>query len=182
MRLEILPAATIVYEDAAVQLDDRYRDGTRRSAAWVVAATAAAAVLVVALAQLYVTWRSRRWLNAGLLAAAVIVVAAAAATLLVLRRQADALVESRDDGAEPVTALSTARILTLRSLSDDNLDLIERGDENQEDFEQRIDSIGLGPRDGLLDVAGPHHADRSSAATTTISPPTSEVRLLAERG
>ncbi len=70
MRQEILPAATIVYEDAAVQLDDRYRDGTRRSAAWAVAATAAAAVLVVAVAQLYVTWRSRRWLNAGLLAAA----------------------------------------------------------------------------------------------------------------
>ena len=30
MRTEILPAATAIYEDAAVELDDRYRDGTGR--------------------------------------------------------------------------------------------------------------------------------------------------------
>ena len=181
MRLEILPAATIVYKDAAVRLDDRYRDGTRPATAWVVAATAAAAVLVVGLVQLYVTSRSRRWLNAGLLAAAVIVVAAAAATLLVLRRQADALVESRDDGAEPVTALSTARILTLRSLSDDNLDLIERGDENQEDFDQRIDSIGLDADDGVLDVADPITRSLERGYDDYLAAH-EQVRLLAERG
>ena len=52
----ILPAATTVYEDAAAQLDDRYRDGTTaigRRGSWL--RPAAAAVLVVALAQLFVT-------------------------------------------------------------------------------------------------------------------------------
>ncbi len=81
-----------------------------------------------------------------------------------------------------MTALSTARILTLRSLSDDNLDLIERGDENQEDFEQRIDSIGLGPRDGLLDVADPHPTPSLERGYDDYLAAHDEVRRLVRRG
>ena len=126
--------------------------------------TAGVAVLFILLTQLYVTSRSRRWLNAGLLIAAAIVVAAAVATSLLLARQADALAESRDDGADLATTLSTARIVTLRSLSDENLDLIERGTEPAyiEDFDVRIDSLGIGAADGLLDRAVDAAPDRAS--------------------
>ena len=139
-------------------------------------------MLAIVLTQLFVTSRSRRWLNAGLLVAAAIVVAAAVTTWLVLDRQADALAESRDDGADLATTLSTARIVTLRSLSDENLDLIERGteDDYREDFDVRIDSLGLGETDGLLDRAVDTAPDRASRerwhrsrrATTSTSPPT----------
>jgi hypothetical protein len=140
MRVTILPAATTIYEDSVLQLDDRYRAGTGRSGPSLVAVTAGLAVLAIVATQLYVTWRSRRWLNAGLVVAAALVVVAAALTSLALRAQAGALADSRENGAELVTALSTSRILMLRSLSDENLDLIERGTEEQfrEDFDLRV--------------------------------------------
>jgi hypothetical protein len=169
MRATILPAATAIYRDAAVELDDRYQDGTAPSASRAVAMTCAAAVVAVGLAQLYVTSRSRRWLNVGLVVAALVVAGAATATLIVLGRQAHALAESRDDGAELVTTLSTMRILTLRSLSDENLDLIERGTapEYVEDFNRLVRSIGVGATFGLLDraeAAAPDPATREALA------------------
>ena len=167
MRTEILPAATAIYEDAAVELDDRYRDSTGRPPLVALVVTAGVALLVILLTQLFVTARTRRWLNAGLLIAAAVVVAAAVTTWLVLDRQADALAESRDDGADLATTLSTARIVTLRSLSDENLDLIERGGSEVDyiqDFEESISRVGIGETYGLLDRARDTAPDRASRA------------------
>ena len=160
MRTQILPAATAIYEDAAVELDARYRDGTGGPPLVALVATAGVAVLAILLTQLFVTARSRRWLNAGLLIAATIVVATAVTTWLVLDRQANALAESRDDGADLATTLSTARIVTLRTMSDENLDLIER--QYREDFDVGIESLGIGENDGLLDRARDTAPDRAS--------------------
>ena len=54
-----------------------------------------------------------------------------------LRSQRDALTRSQHEGSDPLLELSTARILALRSMSDENLDLIERGtnEADMEDFE-----------------------------------------------
>ena len=155
MRNEILPAATAVYEDAVVALDDRFDDGTRGSAPTAVAVTAGLAVLVVFATHVFVTVRSRRWLNAGLIAAVAVLVASTAAALAGLDRQRAALVEARDEGFALVTSLSAARILTLRTASDENLDLIERGTDDQyiEDFDARSASLGIGRADGLFDIA-----------------------------
>ena len=170
MRTEILPAATAIYEDAALELDDRYTDGMGRPPLVAVAVTASLTLLAVVLTQLFVTSRSRRCLNAGLLIAAAMVVAAAVTTWLVLDHQANALAESRDDGADLATTLATARIVTRRSLSDENLDLIERGTEEGyiEDFDRRVDSLGIGSDDGLLDRAvdaAPDRATRDALAS-----------------
>ncbi len=74
---------------------------------------------------------------------------------------------SRDDGADLATTLSTARIVTLRSLSDENLDLIERGGSEVDyiqDFDESISSVGIGETDGLLDRARDTAPDRASRA------------------
>ena len=68
MRTEILPAATAIYKDAALELEDRYEDGTALPTAQSRSSvTAGLALLAILLTQLFVTSRSRRWLNAGLL-------------------------------------------------------------------------------------------------------------------
>jgi hypothetical protein len=155
MRSKILPAATSVYADAARGLVGRYEDATAPAAVRAVAITALVALATIVLAHVYVTWRSRRWLNAGMLVAAAVLVGAAAATWSAMGREADALSRSRDEGAELVTTLSTARILTLRALSDENLDLIEHGTDRtyMTDFETRVRSLGIGAPDGLTDRA-----------------------------
>ena len=167
MRDEILPAATGIYEDAALALDERYAGGTAPTGPRAVVLCAGVALVVLVLVQLYVTRRSRRWLNVGLVVAVALVVGTAAATLIVVQGQADALARSRDRGADPVTRLSTARILTLRSLSDDNLELIERGTEAEyrEDFALSIARLGLGDARGVLDgVTAPTAATRRTMA------------------
>ena len=166
MRTTILPASTTIYRAAAVGLDGRYRSGTDASAESVVLVAAGAVVVAVGLAQAFVTWRSRRWLNAGLLVAVALVVGAALVTSVLLRRHADALVESHDEGADLVVSLSAARILTLRSVSDENLDLIERGTEAQyvPDFDRSLASIGAGGAGGLLGRAATAAPDGDTRA------------------
>jgi hypothetical protein len=126
-------------------------------------------VVAVGLTQAFVTWRSRRWLNAGLLVAVGLVVGAALVASALLRRHADALVESHDEGADLVVSLSAARILTLRSVSDENLDLIERGTvaEYVPDFDRSLASIGAGGAGGLLGraaTAAPDDVTRAALA------------------
>ena len=99
-----------------------------------------AGVVVIALivaAHLFVTVRTRRLLNAGLIGAAFVVLAVCTLTWVGLRSQRDALTRSQHEGSDPLLELSTARILALRSMSDENLDLIERGTDkaDMEDFE-----------------------------------------------
>ena len=118
MRQTILPASTIIYEDAAGELDGRYRAGTGAATEWIVLGAGGAVVVAAALTQAFVTSRSRRWLNAGLLIAVGLVAGTAIGTSVLLRRHADALVESHDHGADLVMSLSTARILTSRLVSE----------------------------------------------------------------
>ena len=133
----ILPAATSVYDDAARQLYDAYGDGTSRAHPQALVAAGAAVLALLLATQVVVTWRTRRLLNVGLLGATVLVGALGAWTLVRIDGQGSALVRSQREGSDQLIVLSRARILALRSLSDDNLRLIERGTDTsdlEEDF------------------------------------------------
>ena len=144
MREQILPAATIVYDDAARQLYGSYRSGTSRSAVAAVAVAAAVLVVLLVVTQVFLTRRTKRLVNLGLAAATLLVLALGVWALVAFDAQERALVRSQREGSDQLIVLSTARVLALRSLSDENLDLIERGTEqaHQEDFKATIASIG----------------------------------------
>ena len=81
----------------------------------------------------------------GLLGATVLVAALGAWTLVGSTAQGSALVRSQREGSDQLIVLSRARILALRSLSDENLRLIERGTEAsdlEEDFAAVTTSVG----------------------------------------
>jgi hypothetical protein len=127
MRNTILPAATIVYSDAGSQLADADRAGS--SPAEVIAVVGLGLLLLALLVgmMVFVAIRTRRTINVGLAVAVVVVVVLTATATFAFVRQQDALQRAQSRGSDPLQVLSVARILTLRTFSDDNLDLVERG-------------------------------------------------------
>jgi hypothetical protein len=127
MRDSILPTASTIYDDAARRLYDEYERGAS-SRHRVVLVVALGAVLALLLAtQVLVALRTRRVLNAGLVGATVVVAAVGAWALLALEDQQEALVRSQREGSDQLVVLSNSRIFALRSRSNENLHLIERG-------------------------------------------------------
>jgi hypothetical protein len=144
MRNSMLPAATGIYEEAARRLYDSYDEGTstrHRVALLVVGGTV---LLLLVAAQVLVALRTRRVLNLGLVGATVIVAALGAWALVALDAQERELSHSQREGSDQLIILSTARILALRSLSDENLHLIERGTDPvyREDFDLVTARVG----------------------------------------
>jgi hypothetical protein len=151
----ILPAATLLYERAAGQLHGAYRSGTAAGPVvmWAVVACAVLGVLVIT--QVFLSRRTRRILNLGLVAATVLVVALSVWAANAFTSGQRALAAAQEEGSDHFLVLSAARILTLRSMSDENLDLIERGTASTylDDFGESIASIGDND-EGLLGWAG----------------------------
>lgn len=154
MRQELLPAATNLYETAARRIDGGYRAGSSRDAELALVATAVVVTALLVLLQVYLARRTRRVCNLGLATATLLVVGLCAWVVAGLEAQRESLLRSQRDGSDPSLVLSTARILALRSLSDENLDLIERGTDqaNIDDFEAVTASIGDSDS-GLLAIA-----------------------------
>jgi hypothetical protein len=154
MRNTILPAATVVYSDATAQLADADRAGS--SPAELVAVWVLGLVLLALLVAMlvYVAVRTRRTLNVGVGIAAVIIAVLIASTTFAFVREQDALKRAQSRGSDPLQVLSVARILTLRSFSDENLDLVERGATTgyQADFKDLADELHDGRGTGLLDT------------------------------
>jgi hypothetical protein len=140
---EMLPAASGIYEEAARRLDDGYRRGTSGAPVVGVLVAAVLALALLVAVQLFVARRTRRLLNVGLVGATVLVVALLGWALASFSAQQEALTRSERDGSDLLLALSTMRILALRSLSDENLYLIERGTAAayRDDFDEVTASI-----------------------------------------
>ncbi len=153
MRNSMLPAATGIYEAAARDLYDAYDEGTPTRHRLGLLTVGATVLVLLVGTQVFVAGRTRRVLNVGLLGATLIVVALGAGALLALDKQEQALSRSQREGSDQLIVLSTARILALRSLSDDNFHLIERGTDPayREDFD--LVTTQVGGANGLLDDA-----------------------------
>jgi hypothetical protein len=167
MQQQLLPAATNLYEESARHLDGGHQSGSQRDVETAVLVAGVVIVALLAGVHLFLTARTRRLLNLGLIGAAVIVVATCTWTSVGLRAQRDALTRSQREGSDPLLVLSSARILALRSMSDENLDLIERGTNKADmaDFDAVSASIaGNDEKPGLLDRAANGAADAGTAA------------------
>jgi hypothetical protein len=153
MRNTILPAATVVYSDAASQLADADKAGS--SPAEVVAVVVLGLLLLALLVgmMVFVALRTRRTINVGLAIAVVIVVVLTATATFAFVREQDALQRAQSRGSDPLQVLSVARILTLRTFSDDNLDLVERGASSSyaPDFKRLTGALHSANNGGLLD-------------------------------
>ena len=164
MRTSILPAARALYDDAARQLYGAYADGTAARDRELLLGVTGVVMAILIVVQVMVALRTRRVLNLGLVGATVIVAALGVGALIVLDAQERALVRSQREGADQLIVLSTMRILALRSLSDENLNLIERGTEAEyrEDLAAVTASVGgTDGSGGLLGNAAPvRRADR----------------------
>ncbi len=181
MRNTILPAATTTYEDAATQLADGDRAGSGAGEVTAVGIAGVGLLFLLILMLIVVASRTRRIINVGLAAAVVVVVALLVVPTVAFARERDALRRSQTKGSDPLQVLSTARILALRTFSDENLDLIDRGatSEYMPDFARIAGMLqGTAATKGLLaqDFVGErvtlafrqylaaHHAVRSADA------------------
>jgi hypothetical protein len=181
MRAKILPAATDLFERAADALDREYDVARSRTRLAVLLAIAGVTLAALAVIQVFVARRTRRMINLGLAVATVAVAGLAIASVLVFETQRGELDNSQQRGADPLLIASAARILLLRSLNDENLDLIERGTDqaHMADFDAVRDVLGTAEAPGLIALAVGTSADANYAQYLTIH---DEVRRLVEDG
>jgi hypothetical protein len=155
MRNTILPAATVVYENAAAQFGAADRRGSSPLEIGAVVILGAVLVALLASMLVFLAIRMRRTINIGLAAALVIVLALTTTLTVAFAQEQHALQRSQSVGSDPLQVLSAARILALRTFSDENLDLIERGAASSylPDFNTLTADLTNDHGTGLLDSA-----------------------------
>lgn len=173
MRGTLLPAARGMSAHANAQLAADSGQATGLPLALVVIAAAILVGAVLYRAQRWLSRRTHRVLNLGLLVAS----AAAALSLLWLVialgvARAD-LLRARDHGSAPVAALAQADIAALQAHADESLTLIDAGgdDSFQADFIATAHRLGPGPGTLLTDAVtaarGSPGAGAAAAAART---------------
>jgi hypothetical protein len=173
MRATLLPAARELYAQENTQLTAASRQAT--AVPYVALAVAVAVAVVLVLAQYWLTRRTHRVLNPGLLLASVAGLASViwlASALGAARVNLDA---AHAHGSAPVEALSKAGIAVLRAHADESLTLIDRsGDDSfQRDFLFQERSLGPGPGTLLTTAAAAaagSPAQQQAAAAAHIAP------------
>lgn len=154
MRERLLPAAKELYDAVSAELDDA-RDGAG-AFPWFAVALALLTIAVLVVVQLYLTRRTNRVFNVGL------VVATVAAAIVVLWLGVSALVTasrleaSHDRGSEEVARLAEARIAALQARADESLTLVARGNGKafEDDYQLMMNQLAGEGRDGGLLVPG----------------------------
>ncbi|MFC0526835.1 hypothetical protein [Phytohabitans kaempferiae] len=125
MRERLLPAAQELYDAVSAELDEARDDAG--AFPWFAVALGVLTIAALVVVQRYLTRRTNRVFNIGL------VVATVAAVAVVLWLGVSALViagrleASRDQGSEEVARLADARIAALQARADESLTLVARG-------------------------------------------------------
>ncbi|HEU5469709.1 MAG TPA: hypothetical protein VFV67_03580 [Actinophytocola sp.] len=171
MRMTILPAAQDLYLIDFQRLGSEQADA--RSFPWVL--TALVVVLLAALigTQMYLTRKTNRLINIGLLVATVAVVLGLAWSTVALLVESAGVADGQRNGSEQVETLVRARIVTLKLRADETLTLVARGDgpEHEEDFKKLREQVS-GPNSLLrqaknLSTSGPMAAEIQAAIDNT---------------
>jgi hypothetical protein len=157
LRDRILPSAARLYELEAGRLNDGYRAGTGTWSLFGFLLVAAALILPVALAQVYLARTTHRVFNIPLLASSALLAALWIWGAVALVGEQNALARAQRNGSDPVEVLSAIQVLALRAQSDESLALIARGGgkANLDDFHAVVGALGgvHGTRSGLLGEA-----------------------------
>ncbi|WP_345536928.1 hypothetical protein [Phytohabitans rumicis] len=162
MRERLLPAAQELYDAVSAELDEARGDAG--GFPWFAVALGLLTIVALVLVQRYLTRRTNRVFNVGLL------VATGAAVLLVLWLAVSAVLTagrldaSHDEGSEEVARLADARITALQARTDESLTLVARGNGKvfDDDYTKVMEElVGKDDRGGLL---GPGDADPTTQA------------------
>jgi hypothetical protein len=136
MRAKLLPAAQELYEIDSVRLAASQDAAT--SVPWVALGLAAVLLGALVAAQIYLTRRTNRLLNVGLVVATGAVVVALLWGSVALLFESSRVSAGRDHGTSQVEVIVQARIVALKMRANETLTLVARGDggEYEDEFEK----------------------------------------------
>ncbi|HEY2063063.1 hypothetical protein [Amycolatopsis sp. NBC_01480] len=154
MRTTILPAAQALYTADTTKLSDEQDAST--SFPWAAVALLLALVAALVLTQIYLTRRTNRVLNIGLLVATGAVVLSLLWGGVALVIQGTLVAAGKTDGTSQVDVLVRARIAALQARADETLTLVARGDGatyEQQFIKLAVQLVGPDGTSGLLGKA-----------------------------
>jgi hypothetical protein len=126
MSQKLLPAAERLYQIDSDRLGAEQAEA--RSFPWITAFLVVLLLAALIATQMYLTRKTNRLINVGLLAATVaLVIALGWATVALLVESGD-VADGQRNGSQEVEALVQARIATLKCRADETLTLVARGD------------------------------------------------------
>jgi hypothetical protein len=126
MRAKILPAAQDLYRVDTERLIEEQNEAT--GFPWLATILLVALVGALVAAQIYLTRRTNRLLNVGLVVATAAVVVSLLWGAVALVVQGSLVGSGQDDGSHRVDVLVRARIAALQARADETLTLVARGD------------------------------------------------------
>jgi hypothetical protein len=127
LKTSMLPAADRVYAAEAERLNNDYQTGTDSASLVALVAAIAAALVLLLLAQRYVTRISHRIFNVPMLIATVALAIVSVWALVGLTNEQNSLTSAQRNGSDSVEALSATDVLLSRAQRDLSLTLVNRG-------------------------------------------------------
>ncbi|UOZ09347.1 hypothetical protein [Amycolatopsis sp. WQ 127309] len=165
MRAKILPAAQDLYRVDTEKLIEEQDSAT--GFPWLATILVVALLAALVVAQIYLTRRTNRLLNVGLVVATVAVVLSLLWGAVALVVQGSLVGAGQDDGSHRVDVLVRARIAALQARADETLTLVARGDgaAYEKDFgTNAVQLAGADGQGGLLGEARSLISDGDGAA------------------
>jgi hypothetical protein len=141
MRAKLLPAAEELYEIDSARLADS--QDTAGAVPWVALGLALVLLGALVAAQLYLTRRTNRLLNVGLVVATGAVAVALIWGSVALLVESSRVSDGREHGSGQVEVIVQARIVALKMRANETLTLVARGDggEYEDEFEKQAKQI-----------------------------------------
>ncbi len=164
MQSTLLPAAKDLYNADIRSLDAEQDDAT--SFPWLNAILVVGLIVALLFTQRYLTRRTNRVLNVGLLVATAAVVLALLWSGVGLALSAVYVSDARDSGSAQVALLSQARTDALQARTDEILNLVARGGENYDPQFTKLTTT-LGGSDGTGGLLGQVLADSTDDPVMT---------------
>jgi hypothetical protein len=163
MRSEILPAAQELYRIDAERLSAEQDDAS--GVPWLALVLVLGLLGALIAAQVYLTRRTNRLLNVGLLAATGAVVVALLWGTVALLIESARVEEGRQNGSQQVDVLVQARIVALKCRANETMTLVARGDGPgyEQEFKQICGALSGTAGDDLLSRARGLAADEDVA-------------------
>jgi hypothetical protein len=127
LKTSMLPAADRVYAAEAARLNSDYETGTDSASLVALVAAIAVALVLLLLAQRYVTRISRRIVNVMMLIATAALAIVSVWALVGVTSEQNSLASAQRKGSDSLEALSAANVLLSRAQRDLSLTLVNRG-------------------------------------------------------
>jgi hypothetical protein len=150
MRAKLLPAAQELWELDSERLADSQDDAG--AVPWFALGVAVVLLGALVAAQLYLTRRTNRLLNVGLVVATGAVVVALIWGTVALLIESSRVSNGQEHGTSQVEVIVEARIVALKMRANETLTLVARGDgaEYEDEFQKLSEQISGDGRDSLL--------------------------------